>query len=280
MTQSKFIWLCLGLMAALLSAEQFTDVDVWFSSHFYDFVSRGWLISGEDHQRLRIFFYDGPKALVATIGTCCVFYLLGSLRIKRYRKNFAAVLTVLLCTIPGSDRCQPDETGDERILSGAAVCLRRRQTLCPYFGTLSERRGAAASRPLFSGRARDGGFFTDFIVVSERGSAEERCGFGRYARFWRHNRRVSDAAGRAFFVAYFVFGADCGGNVRIGFYDRQQNNRLPFKGNRGIFIAGRRQCTIFGIPGTAASKKAKAAQIAICFFWTVSAALPAEKYIK
>lgn len=99
MFESRVIGLGLVLMAALLALEQFTDLDIWISNHFYDFASRRWMISAEDHQRLRLYFYDGPKMLVATIGSCCVFYMLSAFRIKKRQKKLTAVLTVLLCTM-------------------------------------------------------------------------------------------------------------------------------------------------------------------------------------
>lgn len=99
MSEKGVILFGLGLMAALLMLEQFTDFDVLISNHFYDFSIRRWMVSGEDHQRLRLYFYDGPKILVAAIGTCCVLYMLSAFKVKRRRKNLTAVLTVLLCTM-------------------------------------------------------------------------------------------------------------------------------------------------------------------------------------
>lgn len=83
----------------ILAVECYTDIDVLISDYAYDFREHKWLVTPTMHQKLSPFFYEGAKRLVAIIGTICVVYLLLSFWKKEWRRNFAAVLTVLLSTM-------------------------------------------------------------------------------------------------------------------------------------------------------------------------------------
>ncbi|MDY4841625.1 MAG: phosphatase PAP2 family protein [Alphaproteobacteria bacterium] len=94
-----YLFFCLVLMAVVLIMEQYTDIDVWVSNHFYDFDRHRWTVTPALHEILSPIFYEGAKHFVAFIGTLCVLYMFFSLKKKEWRKNFSAVMTVLLCTI-------------------------------------------------------------------------------------------------------------------------------------------------------------------------------------
>lgn len=97
--QITYFVVCLLMLVLILFVEQYTDFDVWIEDFFYDFDQREWMIPPALHEVLSPFFYEGAKRLVACIGTICVFYMAISVRKKTWRKNFAAVCTVLLSTM-------------------------------------------------------------------------------------------------------------------------------------------------------------------------------------
>ena len=99
--KNKIIYfgICIFCLAAVLLIEQFTNLDVWISNQIYDFEQHRWPITPALHQRFSPVFYEGAKHFVAFVGTICVIYMLGSIKKRKWRRNFAAVLTVLLCTI-------------------------------------------------------------------------------------------------------------------------------------------------------------------------------------
>lgn len=90
---------CFSALAMVLAVEHYTDLDVLIENLFYDFGRRQWMVTPAMHEVLSPFFYEGAKRLVACVGTVCVFYMLLSVRKKAWRKNFAAVCTVLLSTM-------------------------------------------------------------------------------------------------------------------------------------------------------------------------------------
>lgn len=94
-----YLLFCLILLSAVLIMEQYTDIDVWISNRFYDFDRHKWVITPALHEVLSPVFYEGTKHFVAFIGTLCVLYMIFSLKKKEWRKNFTAVLTVLLSTM-------------------------------------------------------------------------------------------------------------------------------------------------------------------------------------
>ena len=99
MKSFKLTVLYITLIAIVILLEHFTDIDLALSNIFYDLNAHRWVISHEDHMRLKIIFYDGAKCFVSAIGTTCVIYMLISIKKKQWRRNFIAVLTVLLSTM-------------------------------------------------------------------------------------------------------------------------------------------------------------------------------------
>lgn len=97
--QITYFAVCLLMLAVILAVEQYTDFDVLIEDFLYDFDKREWAVTPALHEVLSPFFYEGAKRLVACIGTICVFYMAISVRKKAWRKNFAAVCTVLLSTM-------------------------------------------------------------------------------------------------------------------------------------------------------------------------------------
>lgn len=99
MSQKNCFCLSAAMLMVILAVEHYTDIDVLISDYAYDFTEHRWLITPALHQKLSPFFYEGAKRLVAAIGTTCVIYLLLSAWKKEWRRNFVAVLTVLLSTM-------------------------------------------------------------------------------------------------------------------------------------------------------------------------------------
>lgn len=88
-----FSLLALGLVLAL---ESFTDIDYRLQKLFFDPQNLAWLITPQDHQRLRPFFYDGPKWLLGIMGVGLSAGLIG-VRIKK--KYWSRPLLILLLSI-------------------------------------------------------------------------------------------------------------------------------------------------------------------------------------
>lgn len=97
--QITYFVVCLLMLVLILFVEQYTDFDVWIEDFFYDFDQREWTVTPALHEVFSPFFYEAAKRLVACIGTICVLYMVISVRKKAWRKNFAAVCTVLLSTM-------------------------------------------------------------------------------------------------------------------------------------------------------------------------------------
>jgi membrane-associated PAP2 superfamily phosphatase len=60
---TRALWITLGLLAGVLVVFEFTGLDLALQDHFYDFEARRWLVDEKDPAG-RLFFYNGPKALV------------------------------------------------------------------------------------------------------------------------------------------------------------------------------------------------------------------------
>lgn len=74
--------LSLGALGLVLILESFTDIDLLVQNFFYDPDTSAWLISPEAHRRLRPFFYDGPKIILAVIGLAGLAAFVSSLKFK------------------------------------------------------------------------------------------------------------------------------------------------------------------------------------------------------
>jgi membrane-associated PAP2 superfamily phosphatase len=60
---TRALWITLGLLAGVLALFEFTDLDLALQDRFYDFEARRWVVDEKDPTG-RLFFYNGPKALV------------------------------------------------------------------------------------------------------------------------------------------------------------------------------------------------------------------------
>lgn len=88
---------------ALISAlETFTDLDFRIQALFYDPAAGAWFISPSDHQRLRLWFYDGPKALLAAGGGFTLAVFIGSFKKAAWEKwrRPAAIMFLSLALAP------------------------------------------------------------------------------------------------------------------------------------------------------------------------------------
>lgn len=94
--------LYLGLigLGLVLAMEAFTDADCRLQRLFFDFQHSSWPITPQDHQRWRLFLYDGPKWLVGAVGAGSLIYLivLGAKRRPLARK--ALILCLSLVFVP------------------------------------------------------------------------------------------------------------------------------------------------------------------------------------
>lgn len=65
----------LGLLVGTLGLFQFTNLDVLVQDHFYDFTNRRWFLNKQDVLP-RVFFYTGPKIVLAVAGGLLIAWLL------------------------------------------------------------------------------------------------------------------------------------------------------------------------------------------------------------
>lgn len=95
----KILSLGILLLTCVLFLEQYSNIDVLVQNYLYNFESHQWIITPDEHNQLSFVFYDGMKRFVATIGTCCVIFMLSSIKIKKFRAYISGALIVLLSTI-------------------------------------------------------------------------------------------------------------------------------------------------------------------------------------
>jgi membrane-associated PAP2 superfamily phosphatase len=96
------ILLTLAGLGLVLALESFTDFDFRVQQFFYGPAAGTWLISPAGHQRLRPWFYDGPKALLIAGGLAVLGCFLGSFKkaaLKPWRRP-AAILFLSLALVP------------------------------------------------------------------------------------------------------------------------------------------------------------------------------------
>jgi len=60
---NRSLWITLGLLAAVLTLFELTDLDLQLQDKFYNFETRRWVVDEKDPAG-RLVFYNGPKALV------------------------------------------------------------------------------------------------------------------------------------------------------------------------------------------------------------------------
>lgn len=98
----RTLWPALFVLAAVFTAFAHTTLDLQVQDHFYDFAAGRWLIDGHDDAG-RLWFYQGPKVVIALVGCTLLALALGP-RHWRRRLGFArpdlviAILT--LATLP------------------------------------------------------------------------------------------------------------------------------------------------------------------------------------
>jgi membrane-associated PAP2 superfamily phosphatase len=80
---TRSFWPVLILLIASLALFELTSVDLGLQDHFYNFVTRRWLIDG-DAPLPRAFFYDGPKIALIVFGVATLVLLLGPARWREF----------------------------------------------------------------------------------------------------------------------------------------------------------------------------------------------------
>jgi len=97
--QLMFSLAALGLVLIL---ESFTNIDLLAQNFFYTPDTAAWLISSEDHNRLRPYFYDGPKIALAAIGLAGLAVFLLSFKFKRVKflRRQALMLFASIAMVP------------------------------------------------------------------------------------------------------------------------------------------------------------------------------------
>lgn len=83
---NRAIWITLGLLAAALAVFELTNVDLALQDHFFNFETKRWVVD-EKAPLGRLFFYNGPKALVWLIALATLTLAAGPAR-WRERFNF------------------------------------------------------------------------------------------------------------------------------------------------------------------------------------------------
>lgn len=87
---------CLILLAAIISLESFTSLDIWLQQFWFDQDTDKWLLTREAHQKYRWIFYGGAKKIISIFaGICVAALLVGLLREKQRRLIRPALLLVL-----------------------------------------------------------------------------------------------------------------------------------------------------------------------------------------
>ena len=76
---TRAIWITLGLLAGALACFELTNLDLALQDHFFNFETRRWLVD-EKEPLGRLFFYNGPKALVWVIALTTLTLALGPAR--------------------------------------------------------------------------------------------------------------------------------------------------------------------------------------------------------
>jgi membrane-associated PAP2 superfamily phosphatase len=82
---SRAIWITLGLLAGALALFEFTNLDLALQDRWFNFETGRWLVDAEAPLG-RLFFYNGPKALVWLIALTALGFAAGP---TRWRERFA-----------------------------------------------------------------------------------------------------------------------------------------------------------------------------------------------
>ncbi len=87
------------LLGLILVGENYTDLDIKLQNLFYDSTSKEWLINRTKHHLLALYFYQGPKFLMAFVGIFCIIWLFLSRKDQKFKRHDAEIMTLLLSLI-------------------------------------------------------------------------------------------------------------------------------------------------------------------------------------
>ncbi len=90
-----------GAALAIFAITQMGALDFWLSDHVYDFAQGSWAI---DHSSSvwRVFFYDGPKALLILLGVVLLVLIARPAWLPKWRLSRREAVMVFIClaTVP------------------------------------------------------------------------------------------------------------------------------------------------------------------------------------
>ena len=99
MRLSKFFWLGLLMLIAVLLLEKWTDIDLIIQNQIYDFDANSWPIDEAKHKKLTVIFYDGLKYFLMSVAICCLISLAASIKCVNLRSYNHFCLMMLLSFI-------------------------------------------------------------------------------------------------------------------------------------------------------------------------------------
>ena len=91
---NKQIVITAFLLIAVLTLFQFSNLDIFVQSFFYDFDKKSWLID-KNEPILKFFFYDGIKNLLLLFGVAILVFLIffrKNILVQEYKKGLIIVL--------------------------------------------------------------------------------------------------------------------------------------------------------------------------------------------
>lgn len=100
--RDRGIWVAVGILAGLLLLFELTDLDLRVQDRLYDFGCQAWMVDGNNPTG-RLWFYNGPKALVWLTGLALLVLAFGPARWRdrwQLNRRGLGVAVLTLATLP------------------------------------------------------------------------------------------------------------------------------------------------------------------------------------